>query len=64
MRPPHPRKAQPGGNLCVLFILLLLLSPLEDFVINSLENKNKCMYINGGFLVFYLSSFIRKVEIR
>ena len=37
---------------------------LEDFVINSLENKNKYMYINGGFLVFYLSSFIRKVEIR
>lgn len=62
--PLHPGKAQPGGKLRVLFIVLLLLSPLRDLVISSLENKIKYIYINGGFLVFCLSSFIRKVEIK
>lgn len=62
--PLRPGKAQPGGKLRVLFIVLLLLSPLRDLVISSLENKIKYIYINGGFLVFCLSSFIRKVEIK
>lgn len=59
-----PGKAQPGGNLRVLFLALLPLSPLIDAVINSSEEKNKYVYVAGGFLAFCLSSFIRKVEIK
>ena len=45
----RPGKAQPGGILRVLFLVLPPLSPLDDIVINSSEEKNKHIYIDGGF---------------
>ena len=47
-----PGKAQPGGILRVLFLVLPPLSPLDDIVINSSEEKNKYIYSDGGFFWF------------